>query len=331
MLSFSQCVLQWYDLHQRTFPWRMPSSQPSRPDPYGVWISEMMLQQTQAETVVPYFQAFMQRFPNLSSLAHASIHDVLLLWQGLGYYRRAHHVHQAAQQMQETGMPCTEADWRRLPGIGPYTAAAISAIAFDQSAVAIDGNIRRILSRHAGLTLEGLSEKHTMERLQHQGKLYLPDQRVGDYTQALMDLGSRVCTPKSPTCALCPVQDTCQYPSIIPHVKKPSVPKPKRYGTVFIVQKDEEYVLLTQQNEHTLLKGLWGFPTTPWTSVAPDPDPLCHLMGIVEHHFTHFSLSLQVMKRETLACEMPMWVPLSQLECYAFSNLMRKVQALAFP
>jgi|LauGreDrversion4_2_1035121.scaffolds.fasta_scaffold06112_3 A/G-specific adenine glycosylase len=292
---FAENVLRWYDQNQRSFPWRIsPNDHETAPSPYRTWISEMMLQQTGASTVVPYFHRFIQTFPTLNDLAQASIDQVLVLWQGLGYYRRAHHLHRAAKIMAHQGIPQSYDGWLALPGIGPYTAAAITAIAQNQRAVAVDGNIRRVFSRYFGM--DGPDwVSHVWKKADEQ----LADTRWGDYTQALMDLGASVCKTKNPACTQCPLVDQCHAFSTGTPTKWPTKivksQKKKQFGHVYVVFDDQtEHVFMHATPEGGLLGGLWRFPGSSW-ELQPPPDPTGYdFSGTLVHLFTHITLHLKV-------------------------------------
>lgn len=323
-LPFSHRVLDWYDHHQRTLPWRT-----CPPDPYKVWISEIMLQQTTVTTVIPYFEKFMEKFPCVQSLAAASLDDVFMIWQGLGYYRRATFLHQCAQHIARKGFPHSQQDWLQLPGIGPYTSAAITVIALNQPAVAIDGNIYRIFSRHQGL--DGPAWK---KQAHEKASEFLPITRWGDYTQGLMDIGALVCRPQTPQCSSCPLNEDCYA---VQHNHKNLPPKevkerPLKYGIVFILTNSDGKVFITQQAPHGLLKGLWGFPTTAWESIPQDMlSPEWQVNGYVHHIFTHFHLRLCVIQGSSKLAETyeGIWIAPHDLPTYPLSRLMRKVQHLA--
>lgn len=296
---FAENVLRWYDQNQRSFPWRIsPNDHETAPSPYRTWISEMMLQQTGASTVVPYFHRFIQTFPTLNHLAQASIDQVLVLWQGLGYYRRAHHLHRAAKIMAHQGIPQSYDGWLALPGIGPYTAAAITAIAQNQRAVAVDGNIRRVFSRYFGM--DGPDwVSHVWKKADEQ----LADTRWGDYTQALMDLGASVCKTKNPACTQCPLVDQCHAFSTGTPTKWPTKivksQKKKQFGHVYVVFDDQkEHVFMHATPEGGLLGGLWRFPGSSW-ELQPPPDPTGYdFSGTLVHLFTHITLHLKVWVNE---------------------------------
>lgn len=294
-------LLQWYDAHGRTLPWR---SHP--PNPYHVWVSEIMLQQTTVPTVIPYFNRWIHRWPTLKDLACANIEDVLQLWQGLGYYTRAHNLYKCAQQlMRDQGgcLPQTYDALLKLPGIGPYTAGAIAAIAFEQPITTIDGNIARVFAR----VLAKPGDKDAlMSSLPADMDVFRPKTRIGDYTQALMDLGSLICKPKVPLCLKCPIQNHCQsYGAQAVHLfptPKIKPQKPKRYGHFFCILKPahngDNYRILLEQESGRLLKGLWRPLTSLWESYDGNPSfPMnasFQKAECVTHVFTHFALHLHL-------------------------------------
>jgi A/G-specific adenine glycosylase len=344
----TQALLTWYAEHARDLPWRAKPGEV--PNPYHVWLSEMMLQQTQVVTVIPYFAAFIERWPTVTSLAKASLEEIMHAWQGLGYYRRAVALKNCAALLaQERGgdFPQEEALLRLLPGLGPYTAAAIAAIAFEKQAVAIDGNIMRVFSRY--YLLEAESPIALQKAVFPLAKQALPQAQVGDYTQALMDLGATLCKPKQPACPTCPIQAGCrafqhqvvdQFPR-----KQVKPPLPVRYGTVFWLEDAQGHVLIHPQQTEALLKGLMTFPSTPWESsntpqrIPQDLSPFCgkakggYLEALVRHTFTHFKLELRVWHgklNEPFQLEPPRqgrWVRTADFSSYAFSTLMKKVAA----
>jgi A/G-specific adenine glycosylase len=294
-------LLQWYDAHGRTLPWRS-----NTPNPYHVWVSEIMLQQTTVRAVIPYFNRWIHRWPTLKDLACADIEDVLQLWQGLGYYTRAHNLHKCAQQLMQYHagqLPKTYDSLLKLPGVGPYTAGAIAAIAFEQPTTTIDGNIARVFAR----VLEKSGDKDALlSSLPADMEVFRPKARIGDYTQALMDLGSLICKPKMPLCSECPVHSHCksynaQTVHLFPNPKiKPQ--KPKRYGHFFCVLKSMQnghgYHILLQQEPNRLLKGLWRPLTSNWDFDDQTPSfpvsKLFHKAERVTHVFTHFALHLHI-------------------------------------
>jgi len=340
-------LLAWYDRHRRDLPWRAPPG--ARPDPYRVWLSEIMLQQTGVKAVAPYFARFAARWPNVRTLAAAPLDDVLRLWAGLGYYARARNLHACAKAVVERHgglFPRSEAELGKLPGIGRYTAAAIAAIAFDAPAVAIDGNAERVVARLFAVEHELPAAKAVIRQ---RAESLLPAERAGDFAQALMDLGATLCTPKKPACALCPWRDDCTgrhrgHPESFP-IKAPKKEGRLRRGAAFVVSRADGSVLLRTRAPEGLLGGMTEVPTTEWTpdfagdavAAAPrlsDARPKWRrIPGVVTHVFTHFPLEL-VVYAATVAGKTPApagmrWVARAGLPGEALPNLMRKVLAHA--
>ncbi len=257
--TIAQVLLAWYAQHKRDLPWRRQR------DPYAVWVSEVMLQQTRAETVVPYYLRWMDRFPTLEALASGSRDEVLGMWEGLGYYRRAHNLHQAAHILVvEYGgrLPAEVDELRKLPGIGPYTAAAIAAIAFNQDVIAIDGNLRRVISRIIDLVIDPRSpegERHVRSWALRE----LPSGQSSIFNQALMDLGALVCIPRIPNCSVCPLARSClafrRGVQDARPVRAPRKPIPHITAAAAVLRRDER-VLIGRRPEGILLGGLWEFP-----------------------------------------------------------------------
>ncbi|MBP7355647.1 MAG: A/G-specific adenine glycosylase, partial [Longilinea sp.] len=256
--ELAEKLLAWYAVNARTLPWR------GHPDPYAVWVSEIMLQQTQVDTVSPYFERWMARFPTLEALAAASEQEVLALWEGLGYYSRARNLWRAARQVWEAGgqMPRTAADLALLPGVGRYTAAAIASMAFGQNEAALDGNIRRVLARIFNVTLPARSPEGERQ-LWALAQQHLPPGRAGDYNQALMDLGSQICTPRAPACLVCPLQALCQAAALGLQAERPVMssrpPVPLWTVTAAVIWRADR-VLIARRPSRGLLGGLWEFP-----------------------------------------------------------------------
>jgi A/G-specific adenine glycosylase len=339
-------LLAWYDRHRRVLPWRAAPGE--RPDPYRVWLSEIMLQQTTIKAVMPYFARFTARWPNVHALAAAPLDDVLKLWAGLGYYARARHLHACAKVVVERHggcLPQSEAALAALPGIGPYTAAAVAAIAFDAPAAAVDGNVERVVARLFAITEELPRAKAEIRRLT---QALLPAARAGDFAQALMDLGATICTPKAPACAFCPWMGACAArrrgdPETFP-VKAPKKQGRLRRGAAFVLLRSDGFVLLRTRPPTGLLGGMSEVPTTRWT---PDFDGGAEIAprlrrvqpkwrrrpGVVAHVFTHFPLELVVYTAEvvsqTAAPDGARWVALAELADEALPNVMRKVLAHA--
>ena len=341
-------LLDWYDRHRRRLPWRAAPGEV--PDPYRVWLSEIMLQQTTVKTVAPYFARFVARWPTVRALAAAAPDDVLGLWAGLGYYARARNLHACARAVVERHggqFPGTQRELARLPGIGSYTAAAIATIAFEQPVAAVDGNVERVMTRLLAIDRE-LPAARAHVRSVTQG--IVPSRRAGDFAQALMDLGATVCTPRKPACVLCPWRRDCAAhrrgdPERFP-VKRPKPQGGLRRGAAFVVRRDDGMVLLRTRPPNGLLGGMTEVPTSDWTQGFDVHDPLRHAPrlgrarprwqrrpGTVRHVFTHFPLELTVYAAEVRADAVApcgaRWVPGGDLAGEALPSLMRKVLAHA--
>jgi A/G-specific adenine glycosylase len=269
--SLATSVLKWYMAHDRPLPWRGIS------DPYRVWVSEIMAQQTQVETVIPFYQRWLQRFPTVGALAAASLTEVLVYWEGLGYYARARNLHRAAQLVvgQYGGeLPRTLEGLRALPGIGAYTAAAIGSMAFGLDAAALDGNIERVLARVFDIRqdVKSTAGRRAMRTL---AQSLVPAGQAGDYNQALMDLGATVCTPRAPQCPVCPLRTICQARRLgVQHERplpRPRAPLPQRQAAAAVVRKNGR-VLLIQRPPEKLLGSLWAFPQSPSHARRPAAD-----------------------------------------------------------
>lgn len=290
-------LLSWYDKNGRALPWRKNA------DPYKIWLSEVMLQQTNVAAATPYFLRFIERWPDVRSLAEADRDAVLAAWAGLGYYSRARNLHAAAQVLARCGFPEDEVRWRELPGIGAYTAAAIAAIAFGRAANVVDGNIERVMARLYAVETPLPAAKAELREL---AAGLATSERAGDWAQALMDLGATVCTPRSPKCPLCPWRSACAAhrtgaPQTYPR-RAAKAPRPQRYGAAFRIARGGEFWLV-RRPETGLLAGMAGLPTTPWRArkwtkreaLASAP---ClgdwRRLGEVRHVFTHFSLTLDI-------------------------------------
>ena len=292
--SVADRLLGWYDAHRRDLPWRARPNE--APDPYRVWLSEVMLQQTTVATVIPRFAAWVARWPDFASLAAASDGDVMAAWAGLGYYARARNLVACAKAVvagHGGRFPETEAALRALPGIGDYTAAAVAAIAFGQPSVVIDANVERVVAR--------LARAATKTAVRAAAEGLTPAERAGDFAQAMMDLGSAICTPKRPRCLLCPLRADCAAfvagdQEAFP-VKAAKAPKPQRHGTIFWAQSGSG-VLLVRRPPKGLLGGMRALPTGPWTADPPGlaDAPLAAGWTLrdttVAHGFTHFDLQL---------------------------------------
>ena len=333
-------LLDWYDRHRRDLPWRARPGE--RPDPYRVWLSEIMLQQTTVATVGAYFGRFMARWPDVPALAAASLDEVLHLWQGLGYYARARNLHACVRAVVERHggrFPDTEAELRALPGIGDYTAAAVAAIAFGRAATPVDGNIERVVARLFAHAEPLPGAKPALRQL---AATLTPAERAGDYAQAVMDLGATVCTPRKPRCILCPWREACRgrmqgIAESLP-ARRAKAEKPLRRGVAFWAVRPDGAVLLRRRPEKGLLGGMMEVPSTLWReaswgeaearAAAPVPAKWRALPGVVRHSFTHFHLELAVLAGEVRAGFSKgggKWVKLDELAAEALPTLMKKV------
>ena len=331
----SETLLDWYDKHARDLPWRARPGAPPQ-DPYRVWLSEVMLQQTTVAAVKPYFEAFTTRWPTVEALAAAPEEDVMAAWAGLGYYSRARNLVKASRAVVELGgFPKTEDDLRKLPGLGAYTAAAVAAIAFGQRAVVVDANVERVVSRLFNLTapLPGVRKA-----IRTCADTITPNQRSGDFAQAMMDLGSSICTARDPKCLLCPLADACRGraegdPSKLP-VKAPKKAKPIRQGKAWWIEKDGS-VWLIQREGKGMLGGMRALPDDGWSTRGDGHGqaPLegaSQPMGMVRHSFTHFTIELSV-ERQFVDASPPgegLWWPIAQLEDAGLPTLFAKAARL---
>jgi A/G-specific adenine glycosylase len=346
-------LLAWYDRHRRRLPWRAAPGQAS--DPYRVWLSEIMLQQTTVKAVGPYFEKFVARWPDVTALGSALQDDVLRMWAGLGYYSRARNLYACAVAVtREHGgvFPDTEEGLRALPGIGPYTAAAIAAIAFDRRTMPVDGNIERVVSRLFAVEEELPQAKPLIQQfaatLLAESRAGDERSRAGDSAQALMDLGASICTPKKPACSLCPFIEDCiaraqGTQETFPR-KAPKKSGTLRRGAAFVVTRGGE-LLVRSRPEKGLLGGMTEVPGSDWVAgqddatakrQAPALKGLSRWQrkaGVVTHVFTHFPLELVVYtakaEARTRAPEGMRWVPTATLSGEALPNVMRKVIAHA--
>lgn len=344
-------LLAWYDRHARKLPWRVGPEDRARgvkPDPYRVWLSEVMLQQTTVTAVKPYFDTFIERWPNVAALAAAPRDDVMTAWAGLGYYARARNLKACAERVAADHggrFPQTAAALQELPGIGTYTAAAIAAIAFDEPAPVVDGNIERVIARLFALDTPLPAAKAKIREIQ---RSLTPALRAGDYAQAVMDLGATLCTPKSPACSLCPWSANCAAfangnPQDYP-VKAKKAERPTRRGAAFVALREDGMILLRQRADRGLLGGMTEVPGSAWTSEfdiaeASADEPISadwqRLPGLVTHVFTHFRLELAVFRAhvgsEHDAPGDARWVAIAALADQALPSVMRKVVEAALP
>ena len=332
-------LLAWYDAHARVLPWRARPGEAV--DPYRVWLSEIMLQQTTVQAVIPYFLKFTSRWPDIAALAAASQDDVLSAWAGLGYYSRARNLHACAQTVaREHGgeMPSTEEGLRALPGIGPYTAAAIAAIAFGRQAAPVDGNIERVLSRLRAVREPLPASKPNLKALAAE---LAPARRSGDFAQAMMDLGSGICTPKSPACEECPWERSCEARRLGVAQSLPARTakraRPQKRAAAFVLFSEKGEVFLRRRPAKGLLASMHETPTSDFgpdfpediDAAAPAVAGWRKLETIVRHTFTHFDLELEVHvaniaggKARALKGE---WARMQDLDAFALPNLFRKV------
>ena len=346
-------LLAWYGRHARVLPWRVRDG--ARPDPYRVWLSEIMLQQTTVAAVIPYFHDFLARWPRVHDLAAAPLDDVLTAWAGLGYYARARNLHRCAQVIAEDHggrFPEHEAELRKLPGIGPYTAAAVAAIAFGRRASVVDGNVERVVARLFGVEAPLPGAKAEL-RARAESLLPAPPApgfAYGDLAQAMMDLGATVCVARQPRCGVCPLAEDCAArasgrASELPR-KAPKAERPTRRGVAFWTLRADGAVLLRRRPERGLLGGMMEVPSTDWREAAwaeaeammqaPVAAAWTELPGVVRHTFTHFHLVLTVWAGQADAAAdgaadgtAGTWVRLDDLGGQALPTVMRKVAAHA--
>ncbi len=342
-------LLAWYDAHHRELPWRISpraAAAGQRPDPYRIWLSEVMLQQTTVEAVKAYFARFIEQWPTVAALAAADVDDVMKAWAGLGYYSRARNLKKCADLVaaeHADRFPDTEAELRALPGVGAYTAAAVAAIAFNRPAAVVDGNVERVFSRLYAISTPLPAAK---VEIKSRVEAMLPTERPGDFAQATMDLGATICTPKRPKCMLCPVNDDCSAlrtgdPEHYP-VKAAKVEKPLRQGSAFVAVRNDGAVLLRKRPPSGLLGGMSEPPTSEWnsrrdgetgTSAAPfeaDWRP----RGAIRHVFTHFELALSVYRADGVDMAAPegwWWSSKDEILGEALPTVMKKAIEAAIP
>jgi A/G-specific adenine glycosylase len=332
-------LLGWYDANARRLPWRsLPGSPP--PDPYRVWLSEVMLQQTTVAAVGPYYAKFLARWPTVQELAAAEDAEVMAAWAGLGYYARARNLLACARAVvaRGGGFPGTEAELRELPGLGAYTAAAVAAIAFGEPATVVDANVERVVAR-----LHAIDEPLPAARkaIRAAAEALTPSERAGDFAQAMMDLGATICTPRSPRCLLCPLAEPCagrragaeRFP-----VKPTKTPKPQRRGCAGWIERDG-VVWLVRRASGGMLGGMRALPDDGWSARGDGSAELpltgpWRPGGVVRHSFTHFDLDLQLMLYsgrdwDRLAAETGEWWPLDQIEKAGLPTLFAKAAQLA--
>ncbi len=334
--SISSKLLAWYDVHARVLPWRYRPGETA--DPYRVWLSEVMLQQTTVAAVKTYFERFTTLWPSVFDLAAAPVDAVLREWAGLGYYARARNLHAAARAVAARGgFPDTEEGLRTLPGVGPYTAAAIAAIAFGRKASPVDGNIERVVARLFAIETPLPAAK---PELKARAATLTPSQRAGDFAQAMMDLGATLCTPRNPACSLCPLTDRCEahaegIAAVLPRRAARAV-RPDRAGVAFVLVSENGNILVRRRPPKGLLGGMLELPSSPWAAEppamalahAPQAADWSRAADEVEHVFTHFRLRLAVYAaRVATQTAEGTWLPLGELAAAGLPSVMRKIAA----
>jgi A/G-specific adenine glycosylase len=345
----SQKLLAWYDRHHRDLPWRVSPPMAKAgvtADPYHVWLSEVMLQQTTVQAVKPYFHKFLSLWPRVSNLAAADTEEVMKAWAGLGYYARARNLKKCAEAIARAHggiFPDSEDGLKALPGIGDYTAAAIAAIAFNRRSAVLDGNVERVVSR-----LDRIEMPLPAARPQMRARVgeMTPAGRPGDFAQGMMDLGATICTPRRPACALCPLNDGCLAFRAGDQEDFPKKPlkkaRPLRIGAAFVASRADGAVYLRKRAEAGLLGGMTEVPGTSWTArkdggITLDARPFegdWEDCGTISHVFTHFELRLSVYRAEVCArndSANGWWEPLASLEAQALPTVMKKAIARALP
>jgi A/G-specific adenine glycosylase len=348
LVTIGGCLLAWYKRHRRDLPWRRTR------DPYAIWVAEIMLQQTRVETVLAYYERFLARFPTLDSLAAAPLDDVLKTWEGLGYYARARNLHAAARRVVEEldgHLPVSLEALVLLPGVGRYTAAAMASIAFGQDAIALDGNLHRVLCRIFAID-DDPDRRSTQRRLEQLALAMLPPGRAGDFNQALMDLGATICTPTSPRCLICPLLSLCQarregIQNDLP-IRAARSEQPHRDVTAGVIRDGKGHLLITQRPLDGMLGGLWEFPGGKRRPGEALPDCLHReiaeeldmaievgdLLCKVDHTFTHFHMTLYAFdcqwlggKPRCVGCTDLRWVTLANIDTFAFPVADQKIIA----
>jgi A/G-specific adenine glycosylase len=340
-------LLAWYDRHARKLPWRVGPKERARglrPAPYRVWLSEVMLQQTTVKAVAPYFMRFVERWPDVRDLAAAASAEVMAAWAGLGYYSRARNLitcARAVAALPGARFPASATELARLPGIGAYTSAAIAAIAFDEPVAVVDGNVERVIARVFAIDapMPGAKEsiRETLQPL-------VPQERAGEFAEALMDLGATICTPKKPACSLCPWSDPCvarqQGRQLELPVKAAKRARPTRYGTAFVVRRADGAILLRRRPPRGLLGGMSEVPGSEWQEVQTAALPPLRaawrdVSGPVGHGFTHFELRISVKRADVpIDADAPdgcWWAPAATIADEALPNVMKKTIEAAYP
>lgn len=347
--DFARRLLAWYDAHHRRLPWRLAPREAAAGatvDPYRVWLSEIMLQQTTVETVVPYFRAFLDRWPDVNALAGAAEEDVMKAWAGLGYYSRARNLKKCADLVASAHggrFPESEEGLRSLPGVGDYTAAAIAAIAFGRPAAVVDGNVERVMTRVLALHMPLPEAKKAIRRAL---RPLVPTDRPGDFAQAMMDLGATICTPRRPNCMLCPLRRDCSAleagdPERFP-LRPAKAGRPRRRGAAFVAVRPDGAILLRRRPDKGLLGGMSEVPTSGWSARSDgDNTPRAApfeaewiAAGNVLHVFTHFELELSVFRAAVPDLSPPpghRWARLQNIHDEALPTVMKKAIEAAIP
>ena len=347
--GFTQQLLDWFETHARDLPWRYDRT------PYRVWVAEVMLQQTQVDTVVPYYKRFLERFPDVDALAAASLEDVLVIWEGLGYYARARRLHQAARQLVRSHAGCLPESYDALlevPGVGAYTAGAIASIAFGELVPAVDGNARRVLCRVFGIR-EDVTRSPVHRRLRELAMGLLPDEGSGAFNEGLIELGATLCTPRGPKCDLCPLAGLClAYAAgeqeALP-VRRPSRRVPHYVVTAAVTVGADGAILVAQRNLDDMLGGLWEFPGGKCEDGEDLPSCLMReideelgvevevgeKLTVIEHAYTHFRITLHAFwcwlrhgQPRCLDCAAFRWVLRSELEQLPMSVVDRRIEQM---
>jgi len=323
--DFADRLLGWYDRSARVLPWRIAPNSGGEPDPYRIWLAEVMLQQTTVAAVAGYFTRFTERWPTVADLAAADDADVMAAWAGLGYYARARNLLACARAVvRDHGgrFPDSEAGLRALPGIGDYTAASVAAIAFGRPAVVIDANIERVIARHRLIeTPLPMAKREIRAALAP----LVPDDRPGDFAQALMDLGATICTPRSPACAICPLMADCRAHGRadierLP-LKPPKKAKPHRHGLAYWIEQDAK-LWLVRRPDKGMLGGMRALPGSEWTDARSSESAVVS----VDHGFTHFDLTLALVRRTAPdAAAEGIWWPIADLDAAGLPTLYRKL------
>jgi A/G-specific adenine glycosylase len=333
--EFAKALIVWYDKNKRILPWRETT------EPYAIWVSEIMLQQTQIATVIPYYQRWMEKYPTIEKLALAKEQDVLSLWQGLGYYKRCRQLLESAKWVAENGMPDSAASWLKVPGVGPYTSAAIASIAFGEAVAVVDGNVERVYARVVGSRSEGTELKRDAQKWATRN---LNKRRPGDWNQAVMELGATICTPRKPQCGVCPIEPRCvarhswQQVEDLPVRSRKEKTESLRH--VVWIPSFEGKLGVRKIKPGQWWEGMWEFPRVDSTSLSEDevekqlrtivgPGWLQEV-GLVKHHVTRFRIAMDasIVRCESRSRKLR-WHTLAELKALPMPTSQRKVLRLA--